>query len=102
MLNSIQNFTEWKRTKQGMSLFFKFFLEIYFVPCCLYLNDKFPSILKEDLAERKVFSIWKKKYFLFMKQSLKLNSNNLITIYNYLPQSLKSRGPWNLAICRDA
>lgn len=40
---------------------------VYFVPCCLHLNDKFPSILKEDLAERKVFPIQSRKYFLFMK-----------------------------------
>lgn len=42
-------------------------------PCCLHLNDKFSSISKEDLAERKVFPIQSRKYFLFMKQSLKLN-----------------------------
>lgn len=50
-----------------------FFFEIYFVPCHLHLNDKFPSILKEDLTERKEFPIQNRKYFLFMKQSLKLN-----------------------------
>lgn len=44
-----------------------FFVLVYFVPCCLHLNDKFPSILKEDLAERKAFPIQSRKYFLFMK-----------------------------------
>lgn len=65
MLNSIQKFTEWKRSKQGLSLFC--FVLVYFIPCCLHLNDKFPSILKEDLAKRKVFPIQSRKYFLFMK-----------------------------------
>lgn len=66
--NSIKKITEWKRSKQGLSLFFFcLFVLVYFVPCCLHLNDKFPSILKEDLAERKAFPIQNRKYFLFMK-----------------------------------
>lgn len=48
-------------------VFFCLFVLVYFVPCCLHLNDKFPSILKEDLAERKAFPIQNRKYFLFMK-----------------------------------
>lgn len=71
MCKSIQKFTEWKRSKQGTSLWG--FFEICFVPCCLHLNDIFPSIPKEDLAVRNVFPIQNGKYFLFMKQSLKLN-----------------------------